>query len=182
MVDSGASGFLTSSKIKQWHKVPHHTKFFREYPEYGINLTGGMDDLLETVEDGFIIVDYKTARYTDIQDKLAPMYQVQLNCYKEIAEVRGFSPVVELSLIYFEPVTDEESAKIKWTLQGYKMDFMAKTVPVEINREMVVTCLKKTREIYDLQEAPESRFGCNDCVSVENIINLLSNKETVSRE
>ena len=174
MIDSGSAGFLTTQKIKQWHKVPHHTKFFREYTEYGITLTGGPDDIFEATEKTFIIPDYKTAKYTENQDKLAPMYQVQLNCYKEIAEVCSFSPVSELSLIYFEPVTDDKTATERWTLQGMKMDFMAKAVPVDINRDMVHECLKRTRIIYDTDIAPRSREGCPDCGSLNNIITLLS--------
>lgn len=182
MIDLGFSGFLTTAKIKQWHKVPHHTKFFKEYPEFGITLTGGPDDIIETVEATFIIPDYKTARHTENADKLLPMYQVQLNCYKEIAEVCGYKPVANLELIYFEPVTDDESAKIKWTLQGYKMDFTAKPLPVDINHPIVIQSLEMTREIYELQEAPEGRTGCKDCEAIKEIINVLSRKITISRE
>jgi hypothetical protein len=182
MIDTGCSGFITTAKIKQWHKVPHHSKFFKEYPELGITLTGGPDDIIETVEDTFIIPDYKTAKYSANQDKLLPMYQVQLNCYKEIAEVCGYKPVTDLKLIYFEPVTDDESAKAKWTLQGYKMDFMAYTLPCYIDKILVTKCLETTRKIYDLQEAPEGRKGCKDCEATIELINVLSRKITVSRE
>jgi len=84
----------------------HWSRYFREDPETRIRLHGSPDDILRMADGATHIVDYKTARLTDAQDDLLPLYDVQLNSYAYIAEATGYGPVQHLSLIYLEPQTE----------------------------------------------------------------------------
>jgi hypothetical protein len=57
-----------------------------------------------------IVGDHKTSRTTQNQDRLFPIYRVQLNAYAYIARKLGWNPVSALALIYTEPVTTDEAA------------------------------------------------------------------------
>ena len=57
-------------------------------------------------DESYFIADHKTARFTNHQDELLPMYEVQLNGYAYIAESIGYSPITGLGLVYYEPFTD----------------------------------------------------------------------------
>jgi hypothetical protein len=61
--------------------VPHWSKFFTVDSETGIKLNGMPDDIFKMADGRYFIVDYKTAKFTDNQDKLLPLYVVQLNGY-----------------------------------------------------------------------------------------------------
>ncbi len=52
----------------------------------------------------------KTSRTTLNQDRLFPIYRVQLNAYAVIARKLGWNPMSALALIYTEPVTTDEAA------------------------------------------------------------------------
>ena len=61
------------------------------------------DDIFIMADGRFFIVDYKTARFTENQDKLIGMYRVQLNGYAYIFEKLGMGMVGGLGLCYYEP-------------------------------------------------------------------------------
>ena len=159
--------------IVGWWEAPHWSKFTVDIEEYCITLRGEADDLLVTRSGEIIIPDYKTSKYTANQDKLLPMYQLQLNGYAVIGEACGYSPVTGLYLVYFEPITDEETAKQYKTGQGFDMAFKATPVPVAINRDQLNEAMEKTRDIYDLADAPEAKADCKDCKALTEINNIL---------
>uniref|UniRef100_A0A6M3IRX0 Putative PD-(D/E)XK nuclease superfamily protein n=1 Tax=viral metagenome TaxID=1070528 RepID=A0A6M3IRX0_9ZZZZ len=160
--------------IARYHKTPHHTKFKTDFPGFGITLNGITDDIFELTDGSFVIPDYKTAKYTANQDKLLPLYAIQLNGYKAIAEATGFDKVSSLWLVYFEPATDEEDAKSRTGIGGFSMAFTAKPVQVAIDRPALDAALQKTREIYDATVLPKKAEGCKDCDSMSGIIDLLA--------
>ena len=123
----------------------------------------------------FVIPDYKTAKYTANQDKLLPMYRIQLNAYKEIAEVSGFEKVSGLFLVYFEPFTDTAEGMTQG--YGFDMAFKAKTVPVPIDSYEIHAALMKTREIYDYPIYPPGLEGCKDCTALDAIFTALYPEE-----
>ena len=128
---------------------PHHSQFQLKIPEYGILLTGAPDGSIA-------IIDYKTARYTANQDKLLPMYEIQLNTYALIAESRGFGKVSRLALIYAEPVTDaaEAAQPAIHTADGFAMRFSVSVHPVVLNMDRLAPLFARAREIFDLPEPP----------------------------
>jgi len=164
--------------IVGYRKTPHWSKFNTDIKKYGITLTGAADDIFVTKSGGIIIPDYKTAKYTANQDKLLPMYQIQLNGYYVIAEACEIRPVIGLYLIYFEPVTDDEAAvkeaKGSIVFDGFAMAFKAHPVNMPIDRALLNEAMEKTRAIYDLAEPPDSRADCEDCQILNQIYGLSS--------
>ncbi len=154
-----------------------YSRFMMKVPEHDILLTGAPDEIL-TFRDGSIaVIDYKTARFTPAQDRLMPMYVVQLNGYAAIAEHQGLGRVSKLALVYAEPVTDERTAARPeiHTDDGFTMPFAVSVHPVGLDLGMLKPLYRRAREIYDLPEAPEGRKGCQDCERLDRLM-LLARK------
>ena len=105
--------FNELGKLKELVPVPHHSKFRFMDDTTGILLTGAPDDLVLKVNKTLVVVDYKTARFTENQDSLLPLYRVQLNSYAFIAERIGLGRVSALALVYYEPVTDVDADNLR---------------------------------------------------------------------
>ncbi len=136
-----------------YRQPPHYSKFNLVDEENDILLTGSPDGVFIRPDHSHIIVDYKTAKYTATQDKLYPMYEVQLNAYALIGEQRGLAPVSALALIYTEPVTDQASASedANHRDDGFAMGFAASILKVKLDVGMLPPLLARTREIYEMQ-------------------------------
>ena len=93
-------GFNGFGELGKPIPVPHWSKFQTLDSKTDILITGLPDEILQHPKHGIWIGDYKTARFTDTQDTLAPMYEAQLNGYVLIAEkiglgsVRGLGPLI----------------------------------------------------------------------------------------
>lgn len=164
----------TLGEVTGYIEPPHHTRFTMEIPEYNILLTGTPDGILRFRDGSIAIIDYKTARYTPGQDKLMPMYVVQLNGYAAIAEHQGVGPVSKLALVYAEPITDQASADRPEiaTDEGFTMPFSVSVHPVGLDPRMLEPLFRRARQIYDLPEAPKGRDGCKDCERLNNLMLL----------
>jgi len=160
--------FIDDLGVTGWRKPLWHNKSRIDIPEFGITLTGVADDIWLIGEKGIHIPDAKTARYTDAQDRLIPMYKVQLNGYAKIYTALGEN-VTGLSMIYMEPLTDELAAIGGAHPDFFKMQFDPKFVPVEVNIESLDPLLEKTRQIYD-GKLPELGENCKDCEALDKII------------
>ncbi|SVD62123.1 uncharacterized protein METZ01_LOCUS414977, partial [marine metagenome] len=68
---------------------PGFRKFFVDDKKTGILINGSPDVFFIRKDGKLLIVDYKTSKLTDGQQKLMPQYEVQLNAYAFIA--RGIS-------------------------------------------------------------------------------------------
>lgn len=145
--------------VPGWHKF----QLFDE--ETNILLTGVPDEILRHPKHGLWIGDYKTARCTENQDDLAPMYEVQLNCYALIASRIGLGPVYGLGLLYYEPVTDLEPGDHTSLIRedGFFLRFSPKLKSVKLEPIMVPPMIRKVRDICDLAECPVGKPGCRDC-------------------
>jgi len=154
---------------------PHHSQFQLELPNYGILLTGAPDGMLKLVDGTIAIIDYKTAKYTANQDKLLPMYEVQLNAYALIAERRDFGEVSKLALVYAEPVTDAETAAQPTihSPDGFAMQFSVSVHPVELNMDRLAPLFIRAREIFDLPAPPPGRPGCEDCARLHSLLDWI---------
>jgi len=146
-------------------KVPHYSKFYVTDPESNILLTGAPDEILSQTDGSYFIVDYKTAKFTGTQDKLLPMYEVQLNAYAYIGERVGFKPISGLGLIYYEPVTGISVDELDSFLldDGFSMHFRGKLLPIDPKPNIIPGFLKRVREIYELPQMPDGVEGCKDC-------------------
>ena len=156
-------------------KVPHFSKFCIHDSETNILVTGAPDEMFHRMDNSYFIVDYKTAKFTDTQDELLPMYEVQLNSYAYIAEKVGFNPVSGLGLIYYEPVTDISSNEIHNLTHnnGFKMHFEGKLLTIELSTKSINPLLFKVREIYE-QSIPAKKDSCKDCDSLEKIVSIIT--------
>ena len=113
-------------------------------------------------------MDYKTARLTNGQDELFPLYEVQLNAYAFIADVCGYSPVSGLALAYMEPTTDPPGGHAQQCRpDGFQMGFTARIVNVNLNTAMLDPLLARVRALHDRPEPPAGRPGCEDCRRVD---------------
>jgi len=151
-------------------KAPHWSKYFRVHEETGITISGAVDDLFECDDKSRIIVDYKTSKYTENQDKLKPMYDIQLNAYAWIEE--GFESVVrgDLPLVYCEPVTEPNNDK--YLQDGFNMSFTVKSVIIKKDFRQLFEVLKTAKSILS-GKIPHGSDGCKDCDSLNQIIGLV---------
>jgi hypothetical protein len=161
--------------ITGYTKSPHYSRFYITDENTGIILRGSPDIIFNRKDGSYIIADFKTAKYTQTQDELLPMYETQLNAYGLIGGQQGILPVSNLALIYTEPVTDETAATCDehHRENGFIMGFSVYIKQVSINPGGVQALLARTREIYELNEIPPHSRGCKDCESLEGLIAIL---------
>lgn len=152
--------------------VPGWSRFQILDSATNILLTGVPDELLRHPKHGLWIGDYKTARFTDAQDALAPMYQVQLNCYAVIAAGIGLGPIYGLGLLYYEPVTDITNSDRQFLIQKdrFFLEFSPKLKPVKPQPNLIPPLLRRVRAICDSPASPTARPGCRDCCTLERLI------------
>lgn len=156
--------------------APHHSRFQRTDAITGITLRGMPDEILRFPDGSCGIVDYKTGRYTDGQDRLLPMYQVQLNAYAWIAKVHDIHPIRSLSLIYFEPVSgiEEDVWPSHLKDEGFSLDFQGQAVRLPLDPDGIIPPLLHQARWYHAQERPPaSRQGCQDCERLQRLIDLV---------
>ena len=155
-------------------KVPHYSKFSVIDAESNILLRGVPDEILCKSDDSYFIIDYKTAKFTGNQDKLLPMYEVQLNAYAYIGERAGFKPISGLGLIYYEPQTGISAEEVDSFIldDGFSMNFSGKLLPIELKPDNIPVLLKRVREIYELPETPNGVEGCKDCGLLDTLLSI----------
>lgn len=159
-------------------KPPGFSKFNITDDESDVLLTGVPDGIFVKADASHVIVDYKTARYTGNQDKLMPMYEVQLNSYALIGESLDLHPVTDLALIYMEPVTGKDAISDgdNFRDDGFAMGFSANIHPVSLAPERIPPLLAQTRDIYELATAPNGCRGCKDCQLLEGMVEVVTGK------
>jgi len=159
-----------------YRNPPHHSRFKLLDEKYNILLTGSPDGVLERRDGSRIIVDYKTAKFTDTQDFLYPMYETQLNVYARLGNELGLAPVSSLALIYMDPVTDliAPGAPENHRADGFVLGFSAKIKDVPIRPDMIPPLLAETRRVYDAQQPPPGRAGCKECPIVQEMVTALT--------
>ncbi len=161
--------------VKRYLPAPHWSKFAALHARTRTRLRGMVDDFFELDDGSLLIVDYKTARFTDNQDELMPLYEVQLNSYAYIAEALGMGPIAGLHLIYCEPDTLSLSADqlTSGSADALGLTFtMTHHVVEDKHDEMLPPLLRRNREIWDLPEAPPGRPGCRDCERLERLFHV----------
>jgi hypothetical protein len=156
-------------------KVPSFHRYQIHNDENNVLLTGVPDEIIREPGDTYYIIDYKTSRYTKGQDKLLPLYRVQLNAYAYIGERIGFEPVRGLGLFYFEPRTDiSEDTVIEYVSgEGFNMNFKGSFHPVELDAGIIPPLLGRARELYDSSQIPPGRSGCKDCERLDHLLDFV---------
>ena len=171
-----APGWLAPlGELKGYKDPPSAQKFRVPVAEHGILLTGAPDAIFERADGTLVIADYKTSRFTPHQDRLLPVYRVQLNAYAYIARKLGWAPISTLALIYTEPVTDDASAVRDAARRedGFAMGFAARIFELERDANMLAPLFAQAARIHALEGPPAAREGCGDCAHFEKIRGLL---------
>ncbi len=162
--------------IVAYQEPRHWSKFQTVDTEYGIRLRGVADAIFQYADGTYLIADYKTARFTDGQNKkLLPRYKVQLNAYAHIAADCGPTPISHLALVYMEPVTkcDTVNYCANCREDGFSMGFRARVVEIPLDDGLLKHAMARTREIFDLFDAPDGAPGCEDCVLILDLAEQL---------
>ncbi len=144
--------------------------------ENAIVLRGTPDGIFIMQDGSYAIIDYKTARFTAYQDDLFPMYEAQLNAYAYIGERLDVKPVSKLALVYTEPLTNNSATSddSNLTPEGFRMDFRARILEVEIHPDLVTRLLKTAAEVLNSTSPPAGAEGCKDCAAVAGLLHLSS--------
>ena len=155
-------------------KTPHHSSFRLTDPETGIVLTGIPDLMLGLSGRRLAILDLKTARFSDHQDALLPMYQTQLNGYALIAEGLGMGHVEALGLVYGEPPANDDNTGLDALVgdQGFSIPFKATAMPIELDRTLIPPMLREAKTLLDMKNPPEGQEGCKECRLVEEMAGI----------
>lgn len=157
-------------------KVPHYSKFFVMDQETNIQLRGGPDEIIQKKDGSFFIIDYKTAKYTEAQDELLPMYEVQLNAYAYIGDRCNFNPVTGLGLVYYEPETELTVDQLDGKLleNGFYMAFSGKLHRVNLDPDKIIPpLLKRVREIVDCDTIPSILGSCENCTRLDKLVEVM---------
>jgi len=152
--------------LLSWRRYSYHD------PKTGVLLRGSPDDIFIARDGSHCLVDYKTARWTPAQDRLLPMYAIQVNAYAYIAErARTFRPMRSVTLVYCEPVTGDIPAHDSTNHQprGFKLGFAPKVVPVELDLAQIPPLMRRAREILSLDKPPERKLGCEGCYAIADL-------------
>ncbi|MDG7042944.1 MAG: PD-(D/E)XK nuclease family protein [Nitrososphaerota archaeon] len=142
-----------------------------------ITITGIPDQPFQRNDGSYGIFDYKTAKYSAGQDRLMPIYNVQLNGYAYMMEELGMKPVNSLYLVYFEPPSLDEFEKMVGegiNKEGFEMPFRPVIHEITRNFKMVEELLQKAIKIYNLNKPPNGRTGCPDCKRLNELIRLVA--------
>lgn len=161
-------------EIRRSIAPPHYSKFSVKDSATQIVLRGTPDAIFKLRDGARAIIDYKTAKFTAHQDELFPMYEAQLNAYAHIAERTGLGPVSKLALVYTEPVADKTATEKdpNMTDDGFRLDFKAHILPVEIKPKLVPRLLSKAKDILDSPSPPAGLEGCGDCAALAELFRL----------
>lgn len=163
-------------QINKYIIPPHYSKFLRIHEETGITLRGSPDAIFALDDRSYIIADYKTAKFTNTQDSLLPMYEVQLNVYAYIGEANHITPVNSLALLYFEPITDLSASNDQnyHTNHGFNMPFHCFIKTITKQQKRIDGLLKEFHLIATSFNPPHSNTDCNECVRLDNIIAMIT--------
>jgi hypothetical protein len=171
------SWFPNIGRVVGYVRGLHYSTFNFTDGSTEITLTGVPDDIYEMEDGSYVIVDYKTARLTERQDALLPLYEVQLNAYAYVARHTGLTPITSLFLIYMEPQTGAETWEQSASEEHFSIRFSATPKHVELRSEGYInSLLKETREILG-SPSPISHIGCQNCTILQAFMDTVKKSD-----
>jgi hypothetical protein len=161
-----------------------------EDEDTGLIVTGIPDLIVDFMDNKYGVVDFKTAPYQDGQDKLKPMYHVQVNAYAYLLNISEGMSVSKGGFAYFEADTGQLGCEPHElvTEDGHTLPFKVTVEEIELKPAAIVhKLLNQVKKIYDLDEPPASKEGCPNCVRLAEYVELITGKkvrlqDTLSRK
>ncbi len=149
-----------------------------DYSEGTVFLTGIPDAIFSNKDSSYTVADYKTARFTEAQRSMLPIYEVQVRAYAAMAKEAGLKPLNSLLLIYLEPLTGDDSIAddIDKNLPGtgqLSLRLQPFVHSIKQNEFQVIRLLESADRILRLSEPPEPYGGCQNCRALKNLNNLI---------
>jgi hypothetical protein len=162
-------------------KVPHYSKFCIVDEKTEVTLRGTPDEIVQRDDGSYLIIDYKTARFTKAQDSLLPLYEVQLNAYAYIGKRQGYDPISGIALVYMEPQTELGPEGLDSVLQdeGFLMGFEGHVLELKAEPEQrIPPLLEEVRRFCDLESPPPKNESCRDCILLDQLITIATREPT----
>ncbi|MCL4452413.1 MAG: PD-(D/E)XK nuclease family protein [Candidatus Thermoplasmatota archaeon] len=149
-----------------------------DYSNGTVFLTGVPDAIFLNNDASYSIVDYKTARFTEAQRSMLPLYEAQVRAYAAMARAAGFKPLNSLLLIYLEPLTGDESIAENISNQGLepvylKLNLQPFVHTIKQNEFQVFRLLESADRIIQLPDPPEPLEECESCKAMQNLYKLI---------
>lgn len=146
--------FTDRSKLDVWR---NNWKGLRtEFPEYGLELKGAIDDLLVAKDGRFMPFDFKTRGYPTKEDT-HKHYQHQLDLYALLLENHGMPPSDTGYLLFFWPTAYALGAA----------QFATDVVKMSVDPDRGEQVLQKTHAILK-GDTPQAHAECAFCEYREN--------------
>ncbi len=155
---------------------PHWSRFKATDHSTGVTLRGEADAIFRLRDGNCAIIDYKTSRYNPDNRSQHRVYRAQLNAYAWIARRLEFAPVSRLALVYMEPFTGDEAARLPSAVAatGLTMDFHNRVVEVDLDPDRLIPpLLRQAAGIHALPSPPGAREGCRDCVALDGLMTAM---------
>lgn len=128
-------------------------------------VVGVPDCIIVDTSNQWYILDYKTARWTENQEAIWPLYEAQVNGYAWLARKLENAQVAGLGVVYFEPVTDSPLSHDTFDMV---LPFQATLKPVAIwPDDRVEDLIQQTMAILDAEAPPDGKDGCPKCAAFE---------------
>ncbi len=159
------------STFKTLIKPPHFTKF--GFTHGGLHVRGVADAIVLLEDDTLLIPDFKTAIFTEAQERMVPVYAAQLNCYAMAAENQAIGDVSQIAIVYCQPQAAGEEMDID-RVSGFGVHFQALAMPVHRNDERIKQMCDRAAGILSQDKPPTPYLQCEECPRVEHMYNILT--------
>lgn len=149
--------FDNMEKLSVWREIDFGRGGLRaEFPEYGITLSGAIDDLLIAPDGKYVPLDFKTRGYPTKEDT-HEHYQSQLDLYTLLFEKNNLPPAEFGYLLFFWPKVYENG----------KTNFGTELVEMKVSPQNGREILKKVQEIIKGSK-PKAHENCEYCLYRES--------------
>ena len=144
-----------------------------------ILLTGAPDAVFHGKDQlHWYLGDYKTARYSEGQDKYLAQYKVQLLGYAFLMGKTGYKMPDHAALFYFGPPSEPTVKELlaRTEKDGFALPLSVEVVTIELGDVgLIPDLLCQTRKIFDKTNAPAGHQGCSDCMRLDRYLRQSEN-------
>ena len=158
-------------EIRRLIPAPHWSKFYFDHG--GLRVRGVADMICDMASGKLLLPDFKTAKFTESQEKWIPVYTVQLGAYALAAETQLIGMVERLVLIYMQPQAVGLTSDMQRD-DGVAIHHKAFAVEVPRNDEEIHSLCDRAMKILS-GPPPPSQSDCQDCQNFQMVADLKKN-------